>query len=248
VQLSFTNSYSGNLRLYAVDWDGSARRETVTVNGQPTALGGSFNQGDWVTLPITVSAGGTVTITVANTAGSGNAVLSGIFLGDAGTPPSPPYTTAPQGNWVGVHGTNGYDLFAFNGGSDVSSMPGVTTTVQAGTRYVFAAGTTAVRALQNAAKTTRNASVLYDPTEVRVQLTFAGAYSGNLQLYAVDWDTSVRRERFTVGSTLVDVPGAFDQGVWVTVPVNVSAGGTLVIKVDTKTSQGNAVLSGLFLD
>lgn len=248
VKLSFTNAYSGNLHLYAVDWDASVRRETITVNGQATSLSSSFNQGAWVTLPITVSAGGTLTITVDNTAGTSNAVLSGIFLGDAGTPPTPPYTNAPQGNWVGAHGTNGYDLFAFNAGSDVSSMPGVTATVQQGTRYVFAAGTTSVRALQNAAKTSRTAAALYDPSEVRVQLTFTSAYSGNLELYAVDWDANVRREKFTVGTTVVDVPGAFDQGVWVNVPISVSAGGSVVIKVDTKTSQGNAVLSGLFLD
>jgi hypothetical protein len=105
-----------------------------------------------------------------------------------------------------------------------------------------------VRALQNAAKTSRTAAALYDPSEVRVQLTFTSAYSGNLELYAVDWDANVRREKFTVGTTVVDVPGAFDQGVWVNVPISVSAGGSVVIKVDTKTSQGNAVLSGLFLD
>jgi len=47
---------------------------------QPHAvLSGEFNNGAWVTFPISVAAGGAVTITVDKLAGP-NAVLSGIFL------------------------------------------------------------------------------------------------------------------------------------------------------------------------
>jgi hypothetical protein len=68
------------LRLYAVDWDSTVRRELVSVDGQTAVLSSNFNQGAWVTFPISVAAGETVPIVVDRTAGA-NAVLSGIFLG-----------------------------------------------------------------------------------------------------------------------------------------------------------------------
>jgi hypothetical protein len=84
LQLSFSSSYSGNLELYALDWDTTARRETIDVNDgsspQTVDLATSFNAGAWMVFPISVTAGGSVTITVQLTGGA-NAVLSGIFLG-----------------------------------------------------------------------------------------------------------------------------------------------------------------------
>jgi hypothetical protein len=52
----------------------------ITVNGQTAVLSGAFSEGAWVSFPVEVAAGGTVTITVDRLAGN-NAVLSGIFLG-----------------------------------------------------------------------------------------------------------------------------------------------------------------------
>ena len=79
MQLSFSTAYSGNLELYALDWDSGGRRETITVGGQTANLDDDFTQGAWVTFPITAAANSTITITVTPTAGA-NAVLSGIFL------------------------------------------------------------------------------------------------------------------------------------------------------------------------
>jgi hypothetical protein len=87
VQLTFTHPYTGNLHLYGVDWDTTARRQLVTVNGQTSQLAGDFSQGSWLSFPIDVAAGGIVTITVDRTAGA-SAVLSGIFLGAASAPPT----------------------------------------------------------------------------------------------------------------------------------------------------------------
>ena len=67
-----------------------------------------------------------------------------------------------------------------------------------GSRYQWAPNTTDVRALQSPDGTTRNAAAYYDPKEVKVKLGFATAYSGNLRLYAVDWDSPARRETITV--------------------------------------------------
>jgi hypothetical protein len=92
--LTFSTAFSGDLRLYALDWGSTTRREKVTVNdgsatgNQVLDLTTAFNQGAWITFPVSVKAGGTITITIDRTAGS-NAVLSGIFLDDA----APPDTT-----------------------------------------------------------------------------------------------------------------------------------------------------------
>jgi hypothetical protein len=84
LHLSFTAAYAGNLELYALDWENAGRRENITLNdgsGPRVAnISTNFSQGAWVTVPINVANGGTVTITVDRTAGP-NAVLSGIFLG-----------------------------------------------------------------------------------------------------------------------------------------------------------------------
>ena len=115
VQLHFSAAYKGNLRLYAVDWDSTTRRETITADGQTANLtGGNFSQGAWVSLPISVAAGASIPITVDRTAGA-NAVLSGIFLGDAGSPPAAPVSSTPQGSWVGTFGSVGYDLAGWEG-------------------------------------------------------------------------------------------------------------------------------------
>ena len=243
-KLSFTAAYSGNLHLYALDWDTTARREVITVNGQSAVLG-EFNKGAWVSFPISVAAGGTVTITVDRTAGL-NAVLSGIFLGDAGAPPAMTVSGAPEGNWVGTYGKTEYDLLAFNGSSDETSLSNASVSIDQGSRFTWAASTAEERALQNPSKTARVAATLYDFNQIKLHLSFTAAYSGNLELYALDWDTSARREMISVNGQTAVLSGAFNKGAWVTFPISVAAGGTVTITVD-RTAGANAVLSGIFL-
>lgn len=89
VSLHFSARFSGDMRLYAVDWAGGKRRESITVGGQSATLS-HFAAGAWTDFPISVAAGSTVTIVVKRTAGV-NAVLSGIFLdADAVAPAAPP--------------------------------------------------------------------------------------------------------------------------------------------------------------
>ncbi len=244
--LSFPSGYTGNVHLYALDWDSTARRELITVNGQSAMLSSSFHEGAWVTLPVNVPAGGTATITVDRTAGA-NAVLSGMFLGEGGTPPNPAVSSAPQGSWVGVHGAGGYDLAAWGGTSDLVSLAGgASVSLIKAARYVWAASSTDARALQAPSGPEREAATYYDPNEIQLQLTFPGAYSGSLELYAIDWDSTVRREVVTVNGQTAALSSPFNEGAWVTLPVNVPSGGTATITVD-RTAGANAVLSGVFL-
>jgi WD40 repeat protein len=243
--VKFTAAYTGNLRLYAVDWDSTARRETITVNGQTATLSSSFNQGAWVTFPISVAAGAAVTVTVERTAGA-NAVISGVFLGDAGAPPTIAATSAPQGGWVGTYGSAGYGLGAWNGESDVADMPNASLSLAQGSRYVWAPKTSDVRALENPNTLTREAATYYDPNQLRLALKFTTAYTGNLRLYALDWDSTARRETISVNGRTADLSSSFNQGAWVTFPISAAAGETVTIVVD-RTAGANAVISGVFL-
>jgi hypothetical protein len=246
--LTFNNAYSGNLELYAVDWDSLGRRETITVGNQTANLSSDFSQGAWVSFPVSQAAGSTLTISVNQVAGA-NAVLSGVFLGGGGAPPAwPPMPVqAPQGSWVGTYGSGGYGLAAWNGGSDVLSMPGVSVAVKQGSRYVWAANTPDVRAVENAAASSRTASCYYDPNQIQLTLGFSSAYSGNLELYAVDWDQGGRRETITVGNQTANLSSDYSQGAWTTFAINQAAGSTLNITI-TNTNGPNAVLSGILLN
>jgi hypothetical protein len=245
IQMHFSSAYAGNLQLYAVDWDSTTRRETIAAGGQTATLSGSFSQGAWISFPINVAAGTTLPITVTRTAGA-NAVLSGIFLGDAGTPPVP-VSSAPQGNWVGAYGSSGYALAGWGGSSDLMSLPGATLTVERGSRYQWAPVTTDVRALESPEKTTRIAATYYNASQIQVKLSFAAAYSGNLELYAVDWDSTARREAITVNGQTAVLSSSFHEGAWASFPISVAAGGTVTITV-ARTAGANAVLSGIFLE
>jgi 6-phosphogluconolactonase len=248
VKLTFHTAYTGNLRLYAVDWDSGARRETLTVGGQAVTFSnkwGGFSQGQWASFPVSVAAGASVTIAVTREAGP-NAVLSGIFLGDQGAPPAIAPTSSPQGNWVGAYGAAGYSLAAWNGSSDLTSLPGASLSLAQGSRYEWSASSGDVRALQSPNGLTREAATYYDGSQVRLALTFNTAYTGSVRLYALDWDSHDRRELVSLGGQTAVLAGDFSQGAWVSFPVSAAAGETVPIVVD-RTAGANAVLSGVFL-
>jgi hypothetical protein len=196
--------------------------------------------------PISVASGGTVTITVQLTGGA-NAVLSGIFLGGADNiAPS----TSPQGNWVGTYGGSGSALADWNGSTDTTSFPDATLSLVQGSRAQWADPTTDVRALESPDETTREATCWYAWSQLELQLSFSTAYSGNLDLYALDWDSTARRETIAVndGSSpqTADLSTPFNDGAWMVFPISVASGGTVTITVQL-TGGANAVLSGIFL-
>jgi hypothetical protein len=84
LHLTFNAAYSGTLHLYAIDWTGVTKRTIITVDdgsGPRTVnLASSYHDGAWMHFPISVAAGGTVTIR-ADKNGAGQATMSGVFLG-----------------------------------------------------------------------------------------------------------------------------------------------------------------------
>ncbi len=155
-----------------------------------------------------------------------------------------------QGDWVGVHGADGYVLGAWNGGSDVVSFPFGTVSLDQGNRAVWSSSTGDVRALESSDESERRATTFWHASQIRVSLDFTADYVGELHLYAVDWDSTARRQVVTVddgsGPQTVDIDAAFGNGAWMHFPVDVTAGGTVTITVD-RTAGANAVLSGIFL-
>ncbi|MFI5226148.1 MAG: S8 family serine peptidase, partial [Candidatus Limnocylindrales bacterium] len=261
VHLTFANAYSGTLHLYAVDWDAynGNRYENITIDDgsgpQVAHLSSSFIPGAWVHIPISVPAGGTVHITVDKTAGE-SAVLAGLFLGGATSPPPSLPVDSPgvQGTWVGNYGHDGYILANWNGNStDLSNLPaGVTYALELGARATWVSPTTDVRALTDPAGVERRSQTFYAADELRVRLTFANAYSGTLHLYAVDWDAyqGNRYENITIddgsGPRMATLSSSFVPGAWIHVPITVGAGGSVSVTVD-RTAGNSAVLAGLFL-
>jgi surface protein len=131
---TFAEAANRTMRLYALDWSSTARRQTVsvTVSGvtQTATLSSSFNAGIWLDVPISVPAGGTVTITTTLTAGT-NAVLSGVFF-DAPTTNTCSFTGLTAGTpyaatLVAYNGslTNGATGTTSGGWSPASVSPSV---------------------------------------------------------------------------------------------------------------------------
>jgi hypothetical protein len=120
-----------------------------------------------------------------------------------------------------------------------------------GARYLWDGNSSDARALRSPDGSGRRAATYYDGDQIGVRLDFTAAYNGNLNLYALDLDSRGRRETISVddgsGSVRPVYLGSdFTPGAWVSVPINVGAGGSVRITVD-RTAGANAVLSGVFL-
>ena len=153
----------------------------------------------------------------------------------------------PPGSWVGTYGDEGYDLAAWNGEEDLTELPvGDKVELVQGARYVWAQSTSEERALESPSGLTREAATYYAPEQLRINLKFNEAYSGELHLYAIDWDSSVRRETISVDGQTAVLSSSFQAGAWVSLHVEAAAGDTLPITV-TCEAGANAVLSGIFL-
>ena len=156
---------------------------------------------------------------------------------------------APQGDWVGNYGADGYALLAWNKSTDVVALPTATLTLDQGSRYSWSAGTGEIRALENATQTQRRATQWFHGSSLRMHLSFTSAYSGVLRLYAVDWDGSTRRQVVYVddgsGPRSVNLNTSFHDGAWMSFPINVAAGGTVTMRAER--TAGQATLSGIFL-
>jgi hypothetical protein len=173
---------------------------------------------------------------------------------------APTVQTSPQGNWIGNFGSPGWALGGWDGGrADVVQWPGSVSLLQ-GNRTLWGEDPGSdMRALQSPVRPIRRAATWYDESDIRLRLTFNGAYDGNLHLYVLNWFSSGNRwatltidtkavvdEQPTSLGTILPRPPPFAQGHWVTFPVDVQQGGSVTIGVH-RLAGFNAVLSGVFL-
>ena len=233
---------------------------TVTVTGTNFVAGATVSFGGTAATAVTVNSA--TSLTATSPAGSGTVNLTVPTSGGTSTTSTADQftylssqtiavTSAPQGNWVGTYGGSGYALAGWNGSSDLTHLPDATLSLVQGTRYLWADPTTDVRALESPDQSTREAGCWYAGSELELQLSFSSAYSGNLELYALDCDSTSRRETISVnaGSSpqTVALTTSFNEGAWMVFPIIVASGGSMTITVQ-QTGGADAVLSGIFLD
>jgi hypothetical protein len=267
----------GSPDLYAAPSDFTIGHNTISgsANGidiwnDESTYDGSPNYPSGTITDNTVSGSSTYDC-VDQTTGGGTVGTDDTWTGNTGSTSSPlglctPPPPVPPGDWVGVYGLSGYALGGWNGScvgcmlspddnsNDLSSLPSGVTYAITGPilRWQWANPTTDTRALESPDKSTREATCWYSNTTFTLTLSFTNAFSGNLELYAVDWDSKSRNETMTI--TVTDGSGSasttlssFVNGAWTTFPISASSGGQVAITV-THNGGDNAVLSGLFLN
>ena len=237
---------SGGVPTGSVEfYDGS------TDLGPGSALSGSGNS---ATSTLTTS-----TLTAGSHSISAVYTPTGDFAGSSGsltqTVNTPPATatfhgkdTTTEGSWIGVYGSQGYNVINATNGVDYPSY--ATVTPAGNTPYTWAANTNLVQALQNPSGSGRIAACLVCPdTSFTVDVDLTDGQSHNLELYLLDYDTTSRSEQivFSDANTHAVLStqsvSSFHSGVY----MNYTISGNVLITI-TKTGGANAVLSGLFFD
>ena len=251
--LNLTDGQTHELSLYAVDWDNKGRSEQVQILDAATGTVlstqslSNFQNGAYLTWNLS----GHVTIKVTKVGGP-NIVVSGLFFGGKPSSVSSSATfvgtdTTDQGNWRNAFGADGYDIAADTSGTNPKLPSYATLALNGASTYVWAASTSDVRALQNAANTGRIASTFYAGTSFSFDLNLTDGQTHELSLYAVDWDNKGRSEQIQIldaatGTVLsTQSLSNFQNGAYLT--WNLS--GHVTIKV-TKVGGPNTVVSGLF--
>jgi hypothetical protein len=252
VDLNLTGG-THQVALYLLDWDGGGgRSERIDVLDAGTGAvldsetAGNFGGGEYLVWTLS----GHVQFRVTRLSGP-NAVLSGIFFGPAGSPPSGNGSAgflksdgATQGFWQGAYGGDGYNVVD----AGPPSYPSYATVTPVGNAdYVWAASTADARGLQKPPPASdRIAAAWYAAAGFTIDVNLTGG-THQVALYLLDWDGGGRSERIDVldaaSGKLLDsrTAGNFSSGeylVW-------TLGGHVAFRV-TRLSGPNAVLSGLF--
>ncbi len=251
MDLNMTDSNMHQLAVYALDWDTTARRETVDIldgNGNvlnSQSLTSSFHSGVYLVWNVSGHIAVRVTLT-----GGANAVLSGIFFGGGSSPP--PFASASlvkldtttHGNWRNVYGADGYQVVG-----DQTLNPSYVTPAPSGqNQAVWTGSSSDVRALQKPSNSSdRIAGVWYAASSFTVDLNITDGNTHQFAVYCLDWDTSARRQTLDIldwnGSVLSSqsLTSSFNGGMYVV--WNVS--GHVKLRV-TLNGGANPVISGMF--
>ena len=155
--------------------------------------------------------------------------------------------TTTEGSWIGVYGSQGYNVINATNGVDYPSY--ATVTPAGNTPYTWAASTNVLQALQNPSGSGRIAAAWYASTSFTVDVDLTDGQSHDIELYLLDYDTTSRSEQIVLTDANTDAVlstqtvSSFHAGVY----MNYTISGNVLITI-TKTGGANAVLSGLFFD
>ena len=148
-----------------------------------------------------------------------------------------------QGNWMGVYGSDGYNII-----NDSMSLPGYAQLSQSGaSSFTWASSTTDVRALQRGSGTGRIAAAWFNNTVFDITLTLTDSQAHDIAFYSLDWDSFTRAQRFDVydanTNTLLATQSitGFHNGVYTVFRLS----GNVRVRV-TRTAGNNAVVNGVF--
>jgi hypothetical protein len=246
--VNFTDGNPHQFALYAVDWDGQGRAETVQVQDAATeelldtrSLT-NFGAGIYVVWNIS----GHVKFTVTPSAGP-NAVVNGVFFGGSSAITSSASfvstDTSTQGNWHAVYGADGYSV-----ANDSQSLPGyVSFAIQNQANWTWAASTADARGLQTGNGLGRLAATWYNSPNFAFDVNITDGHSHKVALYAVDWDNLERSEVIQVQDAATEAVldtrtlSSFSNGVYLI--WNLTGHVRIIV---TSAAGPNAVVSGVF--
>jgi hypothetical protein len=152
--------------------------------------------------------------------------------------------TTTEGNWLGVYGTQGYDLVS----GPVSNPSYATPTVMGASTYTWTTTGSASTALETPNSTNRIAAAWYSSTSFTIDINLTNNQAQDIALYALDYDNKGRAEQIQISTTTGTVLSTeslsnFASGAYLQWAIT----GDVVITV-TRTAGANAVINGIFFD
>ncbi len=258
LDVNITDGQPHEVSLYALDWDGYGGGRSEQVDVLDAASGAvlstqtiaSFGQGEYLSWDLS----GHVLIRVTNLNPNSNAVISGLFFGNAAATSGATANflgidAATQGAWRSSYGGDGYDIPADQSATD-PDLPSYAQVAVSGDAAAWATSTSDPRALQDAADTGQIASGWFTGATMTLDVNITDGQPHEVSLYALDWDGygGGRSERVDVldavtGSVLnSQTLSSFGQGEYLSWDLS----GHVLIRVTNLNPNSNAVISGLF--
>jgi len=246
--LNFNDGNTHQFALYAIDWDGLGRAETIQVSDATTQAVldtrsiSAFSNGVYLVWSIS----GQVVVSVTGTGGP-NGVVSGAFFGGSSSITSAASFVASdnntQGNWHGTYGADGYSV-----ANDSQSIPSYATfAIHNQSGFTYSSESTDVRALQTGSGVGRIAATWYNDPSFSFDVNFSDGNTHQFALYAIDWDSLGRAETIQVLDAATEAVlntqniSGFTSGMYLVWSIS----GHVKINVIC-TSGPNAVVSGVF--